>query len=427
MIEDSKKIGRREFLGGTAAAASLMFIRPELVRGTQANSAVRLGLIGCGGRGRADATSIVRNTVATMVALADMFDDQLQSAKAAFDKLNASKSAPAIDSSMLFKGPRAFEQLLASKDVDAVVITSPPYYHPEHLEAAVAAGKHVYLEKPVAVDVHGARRVLRAGDKAQGKITLNVGFQIRKAPPFVELVKRIHAGQIGKIACAQAYYYTGAIKRPEWPKASPAEKRLRNWVHDRVLSGDILVEQGIHVVDICNWVLQGHPVKAVAAGGRAFREDAGDAWGHFNVTYSYPGDIHVSMNSTQFNKGFFDVAERFFGSKGTAEAHYDPIIKIMGDEPWDYFNAAAAAAGNVQFSATGRFSGSLDKADEEKHKAFVDSITSGANVNETQAGVDTALTAILGRTAAYTGKEVTWEALVKSDAKWDAKLDLAKL
>jgi predicted dehydrogenase len=427
MTDDSKKLGRREFLGTTAAAVgTLMLIRPELVRGTQANSAVRLGLIGCGGRGRADATSIVRNTTARLVALADIFDDQLQSARAEFNRLAASKGNPAIDSAMLFKGPRAFEKLLASSEVDAVVIASPPYYHPEHLEAAVAAGKHVYQEKPVAVDVHGCKQVMRIGDKAQGKITLNVGFQIRKAPPFVELVKRIHTGQIGKIACAQAYYYTGTIKRPDWPSASPAEKRLRNWVYDRVLSGDILVEQGIHVVDICNWVLQGHPLKAYATGGRGIREDQGDAWGHYNATYFYPGDIHVSMNSTQFNKGFFDVAERFFGSKGTAEAHYSPIIKIMGDEPWDYF-PSPDASGNVQFSATGRFSGSLDKADEEKHKSFIESITTGANVNEAQAGAESALTAILARTAAYTSKEVTWEALLKSDAKSDSKLDLAKL
>ncbi len=426
MIDDSKKIDRRAFLGTTAAVGSLMFIKPELVRGTQANSAVRLGLIGCGGRGRADAGDAVKYTTARMVALADMFDDQLQSAKAEFDKQAAAKGNPPIDAGMLFKGPRAFEKLLASKEVDAVVIASPPYYHPEHLEAAVAAGKHVYLEKPVAVDVHGANRVMRAADKAQGKTTLNVGFQIRKAPPYVELVKRIQAGQIGKIACAQAYYYTGPLKARPFPNASPAELRLRNWFHDRVLSGDILVEQGIHVVDICNWTLGAHPVKAYATGGRAAREDAGDCFGHYNVTFFYPGDIHVSMNSTQFNKGFFDVAERFFGSKGTAEAHYKPIINITGDEPWDYY-APGAAAGDAAFSATGRFSGSLDKADEEKKKAFIESITSGKNENEAQAGVESALTAMLARTAAYTGKEVSWDAFVKSDLRWDAKLDLNKI
>lgn len=424
---DSKKIGRREFLGTTAAAGSLMFIKPELVRGSAANSAVRVGLIGCGGRGTADATSIAQHTTARIVGLADVFDDQLQKGKEHFNKVAAEKGYSGVESSLMFKGPKAFEQLAGSKDIDAVVITSPPYYHPEHLEGAVAAGKHVYQEKPVGIDVHGCKRVLKAGDKAQGRLSLNVGFQIRKAPPYVELVKRIHAGQIGQIACAQAYYYTSSIKLPDWPGASAGEKRLRNWVHDRVLSGDILVEQGIHVVDICNWVLQGHPVKAYATGGRAIRDDHGDAWGHYNVTFFYPNDVHVSMNSTQFNKGWWDVAERFFGSKGTAESHYTPIMRIMGDEPWDFFPAPDKAQGGGQFSVTGRFSGSLDQADEMKHKAFIDSITSGNFVNEAATGAESALTAILARTAAYSGKELTWDALLKSDEKWDAKLDLNKL
>src|SRR2546429_64076 len=131
----------------------------------------------------------------------------------------------------------------ASKEVDAVVIATPPYYHPQHLEAIVAGGKHVYLEKPVAVDVPGALKVIEIGKGAEGKLSLDVGFQIRDCPPFVELVKRIHNGAIGNIVCGEAHYLAGYIDRPAWPNASPVEKRLRNWVYDRVLSGDIIVEQ----------------------------------------------------------------------------------------------------------------------------------------------------------------------------------------
>src|SRR5207237_5291549 len=134
-------------------------------------------------------------------------------------------------------------------EVDAIVIATPPYFHPQHLEAVVAAGKHVYLEKPVAVDVPGAKRVIEIGKRAQGKLSLDVGFQIRDCPPFVELVRRMHAGARGDIICAEAYYLTGDIDRPPCPDASPAELRRRNWVHECMLSGDFIVEQLRHVID----------------------------------------------------------------------------------------------------------------------------------------------------------------------------------
>ncbi len=377
MSENSKsKLGRREFIGTAAAAATFTILKPQLVRGTAANSAVRVGLLGCGGRGTADATDLVESAGARVVALADLFKDQLDAAEMGFNELGQKKGYASIDRSQLFLGPKAYQEIVNSKEVDAVVITTPPYFHPEHLEAAVEAGKHIYCEKPVAVDVPGAKRVIHAGEKAHGRLSLDVGFQIRNAPPFVELTKRIHDGALGKITCGQAYYYTSAIDRPPWPNASPAERRLRNWVYDRVLSGDILVEQNIHVIDVCNWVLQGHPLKATAAGGRKGRSDSGDCWSHFVVGYTYPDDVHVSFNSTQFEKGWWDVCERFFGGKGVSEAHYSAPVKIYGDEPWDWQAGAEPKEGG-QFSTTGTFKGALDEADPEKHKAFIQSITSG--------------------------------------------------
>ena len=423
----NQKIGRRRFIG-TAATAGLMIIKPELVRGTSANSAVRVGLLGCGGRGTTDATDLVNTGSARVVALADLFDDQLQASKKHFDELGQSKGHPGVDASQMFKGPKAYQQIAASKEVDAIVVATPPYFHPSHLEAAVAADKHVYCEKPVAVDVHGAKQVIETGKKAEGKISLDVGFQIRNAPPFVELTQRIHGGALGKIVCCQAYYYTSAIDRPAWLDASPVERRIRNWVYDRVLSGDILVEQNIHVVDVCNWVLQGHPLKATATGGRKVRTDSGDCWDHFAVLFTYPDDVHVSLNSTQFDKGWWDVCERFFGSKGVSEAHYDHPVRITGDDPWEW----DAGGGQTQekpgqFSTTGVFKGALDQADPEKKKAFVESILSGKFHNQAALGAESALSAIMGRRAAYTEREVTWEELLRSDEAWDARIDLDKL
>src|SRR5438876_6313792 len=294
----SDKLDRRRFIGSTAAATALMFIKPELVRGTDANSAVRVGLLGGGGRGTEDATNLLDTGGARVVALADMLQDQLDTARANFAKLQQAKGFSAIDSSQLFVGPHAFHEIAASKQVDAIVVATPPYFHPQHLEAVVAAGKHVYLEKPVAVDVPGAKRVIEIGKRAEGKLSLDVGFQIRDCPPFVELVRRIHAGALGDIICAEAYYLTGYIDRPAWPNASPAERRLRNWLYDRALSGDIIVEQNIHVIDICNWILRGHPLKASATGGRQGRPADGDVYGNYNSIFHYPDGVDVTFSST---------------------------------------------------------------------------------------------------------------------------------
>src|SRR5947209_11437936 len=424
----SDTVDRRKFLGTAAMTAGMMFLKPQLVRGTAANSAVRVGLLGCGGRGTEDATNLVDTGGARVVGLADLFQDQLDKARDTFNKMQPAKGYCALDESQLFLGPNAFQKMVASKELDAIVIATPPYFHPQHLEAAVAAGKHVYLEKPVAVDVPGALKVIEIGKRAQGKLSLDVGFQIRDCPPFVEMVKRIHGGALGKIICGESHYFAGYLDRPAWPDATPVERRLRNWVYDRVLSGDILVEQNIHVVDVCNWVLQGHPLKATATGGRKVRIDSGDCWDHFEVLFTYPDDVHVSLNSTQFDKGWWDVCERFFGSKGVSEAHYDHPVRITGDEPWEW----DAGGGQTQetpgqFSTTGVFKGALDQADPEKKKAFAESILSGKFHNQAAQGAESALSAMMGRRAAYTEREVTWEELLRSDEAWDARIDLDKL
>lgn len=428
MSEKQKEIlGRREFMG-TAATAGLMLIKPGLVRGTAANSAVRVGLLGCGGRGTEDASNLVDTGGARVTALADLFQDQLDAAKKHFDDLAQSKGFAGVDSAQMFVGPKAYEQIVSSPEVDAVVITSPPYFHPQHLEAAVKAGKHVYCEKPVAVDVPGAKHVIEIGKRAEGKLSLDVGFQIRNAPPFVELVKRIHGGALGKIVCGEVYYYAGTLNRPAWPNASEVERRIRNWVYDRVLSGDIIVEQNIHVIDVCNWMLQGHPEKASGTGGRGARTDSGDAFSHFNVVYHYADQVHVTLNSTQFDKGWWDVNERIFGSKGVSESHYSGPCAIYGDEPWSWNGGnQPQTEESKQFSASGAFHNNLEQADPEKKKAFIESITSGQFHNQAALGAESALSAMLGRTAAYTGREITWEELLKSKEHWDSGIDLNKL
>jgi myo-inositol 2-dehydrogenase / D-chiro-inositol 1-dehydrogenase len=428
MSRDADALDRRRFLGATAAAAAAMFIKPALVHGTRANSAVRVGLLGCGGRGTEDASNLVDTGGARVVALADLFQDQLDAGRAHFDQVQQAKGYAALDTKQLFVGPRAYEQLAASKEVDAMVIATPPYFHPQHLETAVAAGKHVYVEKPVAIDVPGAKHVIEIGKRAQGKVSLDVGFQIRDCPPFVELVRRIHEGALGDIICGEAYYLTGYIDRPPWPNASPAERRLRNWVHDRALSGDIIVEQNIHVIDICNWVLKAHPLKATAAGGRLGRPaDDGDCYGNYHVLFRYPGNVDVTFSSTQFAKGWWDVSERFFGTKGTALSPYVGPLGIWGGEPWQAPLTPQPQAQPATFSVTGNFTSNLESADPEKKKAFIESITSGNFHNQADKGAESALTCMMARTAAYAEREVTWDELMTSQEVWDARLDLDRL
>ena len=425
----SDRIDRRKFVGLVAATAGVMFIKPELVHGTAANSAVRVGLLGCGARGTEDASNLVDTGNARVVALGDLFRDQLDAAHTHFDEMQKAKGYAAIDAAQLFVGPNAYKEIAASKEVDAIVIATPPYYHPRHLEAVVAAGKHVYLEKPVAVDVPGALKVIEIGKRAEGKLSLDVGFQIRDCPPFVEMVRRIHDGALGKIVCGEAYYLTGYIERPPWPNASPEERRLRNWVHDRTLSGDIIVEQNIHVIDICNWILKAQPVKASATGGRQGRPpDDGDAYGNYNVIFHYPDDVDVTFSSTQFAKGWWDVTERFFGTKGTSQSPYTGPLGIWGDEPWQAPLLPAKDQSEPQaFSVTGKFSSNLDSADPEKKKAFVESITSGNFHNQAAKGSESAISCMMARTAAYKGHEITWDEILKSKEEWDPKINLEKL
>ena len=406
-------LGRRGFLG----AAGLTILDSRLVRGSQANSAIRIGLLGCGGRGTADATSMEQNAGAKVVALADLFEDQVERAK---------KNFPGVASTMTFQGPKAYERLLALKDVDAVVIATPPYFHTYHLAAVVKAGKHVYCEKPVAVDVAGTRRVLDIGKQAEGKVSLNVGFQIRKAPPFVELVKRIHEGALGEISFGETYYLCPFLDRPPLPpNLSPAEARVRNWIYDRVLSGDIIVEQNIHVIDIMNWVMQAHPVKALAVAGRKGRPDSGDCNGHYSVTFWYPNDVHVNFSSKQFGKGSFDANERFFGTTGSSESPYSGTLGITGDSPWTWNSGEKQKTG--EFSASGTFSDNLGQADAMKHKAFIESITSGKFLNEAPLGVESALSAMLGRMSAEKGRAVTWDEMMKSNESLSVGPEVMKL
>jgi myo-inositol 2-dehydrogenase/D-chiro-inositol 1-dehydrogenase len=418
---------RRDFIKTTtAASAGLLIVKPSTAFGYQANSAVRLGLLGCGNRGTAVATSFVKNTPAHLVALADIFPDKLAVGKQHFDELNASVNKPAIGPQLTFHGYRAFEELAASKDIDAIQISTPPFFHVQHLEAVVAGGKHAYCEKPMGVDVPQTRKALEIAKRAQGKVSVDVGFQIRSAPPFVEIVNRIHSGALGKLASITAFYNAPASVDHASPGMSPDETRLRNWLWDRVLSGDILLEQNIHVIDICNWVLGAHPVKAVATGGRNVLTHAGNIWDNYEVIFTYPNDVHVTFSSTQFGDFGFDVSERVYGADGLAEMPYSGPLRILGKNAWTWQDPEGTPQSTepARFAANGAFTDNLIYADREKDRGFIESISSGQFHNQIAAGVESALACMLGRHAAYTGHETTWDELQKDHDAWELGMDL---
>jgi myo-inositol 2-dehydrogenase / D-chiro-inositol 1-dehydrogenase len=407
-------MNRRDFIQtGSGVASGLLLLKPKTVFGSEANSAVRLGLLGCGNRGTSVATSFAKNTSAQVVALADIFPDNLAAGKANFDEVNAGLGHAAIDSKLLFRGPNAFEELAASPDVDLIQISTPPFFHVQHLAAAVAAGKHVYCEKPVGIDVAQARHALEIAKKVKSLQSVDVGFQCRSAPPIAAIATRIQGGALGKVAAISANYNAPASLEKMRAGESADEYRLRNWLWDRTLSGDILVEQNIHIIDLSNWLLGALPVKARATGGRSILTHAGDCWDNYQVDFTYPNDVHLSFSSTQFGAyGGFDAGLRMFGAQGMATVPYSGPVQILGSNAWKWEDSRASAPGSAQFAANGAFSDNLEFADRDKERSFIESIVTGPVHNQIASGVETALSCMLGRMAGYGGREVSWDDLL---------------
>jgi predicted dehydrogenase len=407
-------MNRRQFLQtGTAAASSLFLLKPLTVFGYSANSAIRLGLLGCGNRGTTVATSFSNSTSAQVVALADIFADKLDAGRARFDQLNASLARAPIDSKLLFRGPHGFEQLAASPAVDLIQISTPSYFHVRHLQAAVASGKHVYCEKPIGIDVRQAKQALKIAELVKPSQSVDVGFQCRSAPPIAAIAQRIKAGALGKIALVSGNYFAQASKEKTPSGVSPDEYRLRNWSWVRALSGDILVEQNIHIIDLCNWLLNARPLKATATGGRDILTHYGDNWDNYQVDFTYPGDIHFSFASKQFSSDSqFDATLRLFGSAGSATVGYAGPVRITGAQAWAWQDAASTPSASEMSAPNGAVSDNLAFADRDKERTFIESITSGNAHNQIAAGVESALSCMMGRMAGYRHREVTWEDLL---------------
>ena len=243
--------------------------------------------------------------------------------------------------------------------------------------------------------------------------SVDVGFQCRNAAPIAAIAEKIKGGALGKIGTVFGSYNASAAEENTHPASGADEHRLRNWVWDRALSGDILVEQNIHIIDLCNWLLGAHPLKAIATGGRNILTHAGDCWDHYEVDFTYPGDVRFAFASTQFGEyEMFEAGLKLFGSTGAATVPYVGPVQIRGKQAWAWQESLGTDPNSGKFAANGAFTYNLASADPDKERTFIDSITSGPVHNQLAAGVETALTCMLGRMAGYQGREVTWEDLL---------------
>jgi predicted dehydrogenase len=388
-------INRRTFLAATTAAGTVTLLKPSTAFGSAANTTIELGLIGCGGRGKWIAELFAQSGKYKFVACADYFQD----------RVDAVGEKHGIAADRRYTGLSGYKKLLESK-LDAVVIETPPYFHPEQALAAVEAGKHVFLAKPIAVDVPGCMTIAKAGKLAtEKKLVFRVDFQTRANEHFREAVRLVHQGAIGKLVMVEAFYPWAGGGRGA-PPATP-EQQLRNWYYVLPISGDFIVEQSIHSLDVATWVINADPILARGLGGHKVRP-ANSIYDHFAVQYSFPGELVLSFTCIQsipFVKD--EIRVRAFGSDGIFDADYYTGVMMRGKE-----DGVRSSVGDLYRDGT------VVNINE-----FHDDIVKGNFSNSTVApSVRSNLTAILGREAAYSGGELTWDALLKKTEKLQPNL-----
>ncbi len=387
-------VSRRNFVKSSAAAAAgLAFMPSENFAWAAGSDAIRYGLVGCGGRGTGAAVNAVEAASGvTLAAMGDVFEDRLDSSKAKLKEQLG--DAYQVSSEREFSGWDAYKHVIDS-EVDVVIFATPPVFRPLHVAYAVEKGRHVFMEKPIGVDPAGVRAFFDVADEADRKgLSIVAGTQRRHERRYLEVMQRIHDGAIGEVVAGQVYWNQGGLwkvdRKPGW---SDMEHQLRNWLYYTHLSGDHVVEQHIHNIDVANWAVGETPIKASGVGGRQQRvsPEYGHIFDHFAVNLEYPGGATIlSMCKQQENTAKF-VGEHIIGAKGTS-------------------NAASWIKGEHAF----RFDGENPNPYVQEHANLIESIRGGNPINEARRMAETNISAIMVREAAYTGQEITWEDAMNS-------------
>ena len=394
---------------GGAVATNLWMARSAYAAG---NDILRVGLIGCGGRGTGAASQALKaDKNVQLTAMGDAFSDRLQTSLDNLQKEHPEKVC--VPSERRFVGFDAYQSVIDS-GVDVVLLTSPPHFRPAHLQAAVAAGKHVFAEKPVAVDAPGVRSVLESAAEAKRKgLALVTGLCYRYHIPKRETIQRIHDGAIGDIVALNVNYEGGTLwMHPRKVAWSDMEWQLRNWMYFTWLSGDIITEQHVHSLDKAAWVMHDEmPVKASGMGGRQVRVEPeyGHVFDHFSVVFEYANGVKLFSNCRQQAGCAIDISDHVMGTKGTAELMKHTILSE--GTKW-------------------RFKGKERNMYQVEHDEMFASIRAGNPINDGQIMARSTMMGVLGRMAGYTGQAITWDQALASnqrlgptDYAW-AKLDV---
>jgi predicted dehydrogenase len=392
-------VSRRTFLQATksasAAATAFTIIKPELVRGA-GKERLKAGLVGCGGRGTQAVIDMMRGTEnVNIVAMGDLFEDKLEGS---IRKIREQPDYAAyadrvtIDAEHRFVGFEAYKKVLAS-DIDIVMLAAPPGYRPMHFEAAVEARKHVFCEKPFGTDPVNVRRFMAAAKKSEElKLTVMSGAQRRNDRNYLATVQKIQDGAIGDVVAAYAYWVgSPVIQQPTGrdPKWGDMTWEHRNWYSYLWICGDQIVEQHLHNIDVCNWVMGGHPVEVTATGGAVWRprdnEVYGNIYDHVTSDFIYANGVHLSSYCRQFPKGAAqNVSELIVGSKGRSNGH----DLGAGEKTTPYVAEHTAMAASIRGD--------------------------GPYVNHGMTVAESTMTCIMGRESAYSGQKITWDQIMNS-------------
>jgi predicted dehydrogenase len=403
--EKKGSVSRRDFIKTSAVVGAALASGQGRVFAAGSDK-IRVGLIGCGGRGNHDTTNCLNSTKnVELVAMGDLFEERLDRTLRHFKQNFPDKTKVTEDTS--FVGWDAYKKVVALDDVDLVILTEPPHFRPQHLRAAIEAGKHVFMEKPVAVDPVGVRSVIASSELAdQKKLTIVAGTQMRRISHLVEGIKSIHDGGIGEIVGGQCVRLGDGMmgwgqkeRQPGW---SDMEWQLRRWLFITWLSGDFIVEMHVHNLDVMNWALDAHPVQCVGMGGRQARTapEYGDVYDHFAVEYEYPNGVRIEYMGSQID-GFSDRNDqRLVGTKGRAYTDFGRVV-IEGQSEVEY---------------------AWDQIDPclKQHADQIAAIREGNSLNEGRRIAESTMTSIMGRMSAYTGRALKWDWAMNA-----SKLDLS--
>jgi predicted dehydrogenase len=391
------EVSRRGFLKASAASLAAAGVAGRAY--AAGSDTIRVGIIGCGGQGTRDLVSCVKSAPGVQIAaMGDLFEDRLQES---LQKLKSEvPAAVKVTPDKCFVGWDAYRKVLAT-DVHLVLLTTPPCFRALYLQAAIEAGKNVFMEKPAGVDPKQIRSIIKTAEVAQQKkLSIVAGTQRRHSKKYQEIIRRIHDGQIGQVVAAQAYWVGGDMLGywKWWDKEnrSDTEWQCRSWPWFTWTSGDHIVEQHVHNLDVINWALQGHPEQCIGMGGRAVRT-LGNIYDHFAVEFEYAKGVRVESLCRQINGCTDRIAERIVGTKGYADVDQGVI---QGEKPFKY-----------------------DGPDPDHYVQemadLIASIRNSTPINEARQVAESTMNAIMGRMSAYTGRALKWDWAMKA-----SKLDL---